>query len=103
MISNRTLAELQRRAGFLQAATPHLPGVFHHLFAILPDPGEAFPMESRTAFFAAMSSIWEIVYKDAPAPVAADALGSLAQEEARRMAVNGARLPELLAAEKEGR
>jgi hypothetical protein len=57
-----TPPDLKDRVAALERLVPNVPPIFHHLFALLPNPGEEFPQEKRIAFFRALSSLADLTY-----------------------------------------
>lgn len=46
----------------LERAIPNVPPIFHHLFALLPKPGDDFPADRRIAFLRACVNCADLVY-----------------------------------------
>src|SRR5882672_6419327 len=54
--------DLKDRAAALEDAAPQVPPIFHHLFALLPKPGEEFPADKRLTFLRALADIADLTY-----------------------------------------
>lgn len=61
-----TPGDLKERVARLERVASHVPTIFHHLFAMLPPPGEDFPAEKRLAFLRAAADIADLAYGTAP-------------------------------------
>ncbi len=58
--------DLKDRVAALERAVPNVPPIFHHLFALLPKPGEEFPVEKRLTFLRAMAHCADLTYGPTP-------------------------------------
>lgn len=54
--------DLKDRVAALEDQVPHLPAAFHHLFAMLPKPGERFPTDDRVIFLRAVAAVADVIY-----------------------------------------
>lgn len=57
--------DLKDRIAALEDQVPHIPAAFHHLFALLPKPGEQFPSKDRVVFLRAVAAVAELIYGEA--------------------------------------
>ncbi len=55
-------SDLKDRVAALERAIPQVPPIFHHLFALLPEPGEEFPADRRLTFLRALAAIADLTY-----------------------------------------